>query len=87
MSRLFGAAVYVAVVLWQKVDIVEDVARVVGLFTRLSVTDVHQHRSVEPRRPSLGKTTQPASEKDALNLKSNVARLPLSWSRHSERVY
>ena len=53
VSRLFGTAVDVAVVLWQKVDVVEDVARVVGLFTRLGVTDVHQHRSVEPRRQGL----------------------------------
>ena len=53
VSRLVGAAVEIAVVLGQKVDVVEDVARVVGLFTRLRVADVHQHRSVEPGRQSL----------------------------------
>ena len=50
VSRLFRTVVDVSVVLGQKVDVVEDVARVVGLFTRLRVADVHQHRSVEPRR-------------------------------------
>ena len=55
VSRVFRTVVDVSVVLGQKVDVVEDVARVVGLFTRLRVADVHQHRSVEPRRQSLGK--------------------------------
>ena len=58
VSRLFGTAVEIAIVLWQKVDVVKDVARIVGLFTRLSVTDVHQHRSVEPRRQSLQRTAR-----------------------------
>ena len=58
VSRLVGAAVDVSVVLGQKVDVVEDVARVVGLFTRLRVADVHQHRSVEPGRQSLGRSSK-----------------------------
>ena len=58
VSRLFRAVVDIAVVLGQKVDVVEDVARVVGLFTRLRVADVHQHRSVEPGRLSLDKKQQ-----------------------------
>ena len=55
VSRLFRTVVDVSVVLGQKVDVVEDVARVVGLFTRLRVADVHQHRSVEPGRQRLGR--------------------------------
>ena len=47
MSRLVGAAVEVEVVLREEVDVVKYVTRVVGPFTCLGITNVHQHRSIE----------------------------------------